>query len=559
MKKTILLLGIYLCIAISNILAQTSQVTGLVVTAEENEPVVGASVLVVGTTIGGITDLDGKFTLNNVPSSARSLQISFIGYKTQTLPINRKGVMKVVLESDSEVLEEVVVTGMTKVDKRLFTGAADRLTASDVKLDGMADISRGLEGRSAGVSVQNVSGTFGTAPKIRVRGATSIYGNSKPLWVVDGVIMDDVVEIGANDLSSGDATTLISSAIAGLNSDDIESFQILKDGSATSIYGARAMAGVIVVNTKKGKAGTSRFNYTGEFTTRLKPSYRTFNIMNSQDQMGIYKELQDKGWLNLASTYRAANSGVYGKMYHLINTYDPETGQFALLNNTLNRNAYLRQAEYRNTDWFDLLFSNALMMNHSISMSSGSDKSTSYVSLSAMTDPGWMKGTNVQRYTANLNTTYNIHKDLSITVIANGSYRKQKAPGTIGQSRDAVTGEVSRGFDINPYSYALNTSRTLDPNEYYTRNYADFNIFNELNTNNITLNVVDLKFQGELKWKPIMGLEISALGAVKYSSSSQEHKITEHSNQAMAYRAMDDATMRDNNPWLYTDPDIINC
>lgn len=477
MKKTILLLGIYLCIAISNILAQTSQVTGLVVTAEENEPVVGASVLVVGTTIGGITDLDGKFTLNNVPSSARSLQISFIGYKTQTLPINRKGVMKVVLESDSEVLEEVVVTGMTKVDKRLFTGAADRLTASDVKLDGMADISRGLEGRSAGVSVQNVSGTFGTAPKIRVRGATSIYGNSKPLWVVDGVIMDDVVEIGANDLSSGDATTLISSAIAGLNSDDIESFQILKDGSATSIYGARAMAGVIVVNTKKGKAGTSRFNYTGEFTTRLKPSYRTFNIMNSQDQMGIYKELQDKGWLNLASTYRAANSGVYGKMYHLINTYDPETGQFALLNNTLNRNAYLRQAEYRNTDWFDLLFSNALMMNHSISMSSGSDKSTSYVSLSAMTDPGWMKGTNVQRYTANLNTTYNIHKDLSITVIANGSYRKQKAPGTIGQSRDAVTGEVSRGFDINPYSYALNTSRTLDPNEYYTRNYADFNIF----------------------------------------------------------------------------------
>ena len=235
MKKTILLLGIYLCIAISNILAQTSQVTGLVVTAEENEPVVGASVLVVGTTIGGITDLDGKFTLNNVPSSARSLQISFIGYKTQTLPINRKGVMKVVLESDSEVLEEVVVTGMTKVDKRLFTGAADRLTASDVKLDGMADISRGLEGRSAGVSVQNVSGTFGTAPKIRVRGATSIYGNSKPLWVVDGVIMDDVVEIGANDLSSGDATTLISSAIAGLNSDDIESFQILKDGSATSI------------------------------------------------------------------------------------------------------------------------------------------------------------------------------------------------------------------------------------------------------------------------------------------------------------------------------------
>ena len=154
------------------------------------------------------------------------MKISYIGMKTEEVPI-KSGIMKIVLKSDSEVLQEVVVTGMTKVDKRLFTGAADQLKAANVKLDGMADISRGLEGRSAGVSVQNVSGTFGTAPKIRVRGATSIYGNSKPLWVVDGVIMDDVVEIGANDLSSGDATTLISSAIAGLNSDDIESFQIL--------------------------------------------------------------------------------------------------------------------------------------------------------------------------------------------------------------------------------------------------------------------------------------------------------------------------------------------
>ena len=558
MRKRMMLFLTCIWISVGLVFAQNRTVTGVVIAEEDGEPIIGASVLIVGTTMGATTDMDGKFTLSNVPSSATKIQISFIGLKTQILPINRKGAMNIVMESDSEVLGEVVVTGMTKVDKRLFTGAADRLTAADVRLDGMADISRGLEGRSAGVSVQNVSGTFGTAPKIRVRGATSIYGNSKPLWVVDGVIMDDVVEIGANDLSSGDATTMISSAIAGLNSDDIESFQILKDGSATSIYGARAMAGVIVVTTKKGKAGKSSFNYTGEFTTRLKPSYSTFNIMNSQDQMGIYKELQDKGWLNLSSTYRASNSGVYGKMYHLINTYDPSTGQFALANTLKSRNAYLREAEYRNTDWFDLLFSNALMMNHSISMSSGTDKSTSYISLSAMTDPGWMRETNVQRYTANLNSTYNLHKDISLTVIGSASYRKQKAPGTIGQTRDAVTGEVARGFDINPYSYALNTSRTLDSEEYYTRNYSDFNIFNELKSNNITLNVVDLKFQGELRWKPILGLELNVLGAVKYNSSSQEHKILENSNQAMAYRAMDDATMRDANSWLYTDPDIIN-
>lgn len=237
--------------------------------------------------------------------------------------------MKVVLESDTEVLDEVVVTGMQRMDKRLFTGASTKISAEDSKLDGVPEISRALEGRAAGVSVQNVSGTFGTAPKIRVRGATSIYGSSKPLWVVDGVIMEDVTEVGADDLSSGDAVTLISSAISGLNADDIESFQILKDGSATSIYGARAMAGVIVVTTKKGKAGSNKISYTGEFTMRLKPNYRNFNIMNSQEQMDVYKTLESNGYLTFADVYRASNSGVYGKMYHLINSYDAKTQDLA--------------------------------------------------------------------------------------------------------------------------------------------------------------------------------------------------------------------------------------
>ena len=167
---------------------------------------------------------------------------------------------------------------------------------------------------------------------LSVRGATSIYGSSKPLWVVDGVIMEDAVEVSADQLSSGDAETLISSAIAGLNADDIESFQILKDGSATSIYGARAMAGVIVVTTKKGKAGVSKINYTGEFTTRMVPSYKEFNIMNSQEQMGIYKELEQKGWLNSADLFRAKNSGVYGRMYKLIDQFNETNGQFGLMN-----------------------------------------------------------------------------------------------------------------------------------------------------------------------------------------------------------------------------------
>lgn len=391
-----------------------------------------------------------------------------------------------------------------------------------------------------------------------MRGATSIYGSSKPLWVVDGVIMEDVTEVDADALSSGNAETLISSAIAGLNADDIESFQILKDGSATSIYGARAMAGVIVVTTKKGKAGTNRINYTGEFTMRLKPSYRNFNIMNSQEQMGVYREMYNDGYFSFEKSFRASNSGVFGKMYHLMNTYDSKTGTFGLPNTEEAMNSYLQKAEYQNTDWFDLLFSNSISQNHSVSMSTGTDKAQYYTSFSVMNDPGWSKQSKVQRYTANVNALYNISTKLSFNAIANASYRKQRAPGTTSQSVNTVTGEVSRDFDINPYSYALNTSRTMDPNELYVRNYAPFNIFRELENNYLSLDVVDMKFQGELKYKPISKVELAVLGAYKYSTTTNAATITDQSNQAWAYRAMDDATMRDANPWLYTDPDKAN-
>lgn len=553
-----MLLLVCLFTSIGLMIAQTPRkVTGVVISEEDDQPVVGASVLIKGTTLGTVTNIDGQFTIDNVPSTARTLKISYIGMKPQEVAI-KAGSIKIILKPDAEVLEEVVVTGMQKMDKRLFTGASTKLTADNVKLSGMADISRGLEGRAAGVSVQNVSGTFGTAPKIRVRGATSIYGSSKPLWVVDGVIMEDVTEVGADELSSGDAETLISSAIAGLNADDIESFQILKDGSATSIYGARAMAGVIVVTTKKGKAGTNKISYTGEFTMRMKPNYRNFNIMDSQEQMSVYRDLEAAGYLNFSDSYRASTSGVYGKMYHLINSYNATNGTFGLINTPEARDLFLRQAEYNNTDWFDLLFSNSVSQNHAISMSTGTDKASYYTSLSVMTDPGWTQRSKVSRYTANINALYNISKSVSLNLIGNAAYRQQTAPGTLGSQTDPVSGEVKRDFDINPYSYALNTSRTLDPNEYYVRNYAPFNIFNELNNNYMELNVLDTKFQGELKWKPISKIELSALGAYKYSTTTQNHYVKDYSNQAWAYRAMDDATMQQANPWLYTDPDKVN-
>ena len=563
MRNFFTLLFCFSFLLFSGASAQSEKVTGTVLD-DMGDPLIGAVVTVKeNPNIKVVTNLDGHFQLDAAWVS-KQIVITSIGMKPLEVTFRANSSYK--MESDAFALEEVVVTGMTSTDRRLFTGATSKIDASKAKLDGVADISRSLEGRVAGVSVQNVSGTFGTAPKIRVRGATSIYGNSKPLWVVDGVIIEDAIDISSDDLSSGNAETLISSAIAGINADDIESIQVLKDGSATSIYGARAMGGVIVVTTKKGKNGVSRINYTSELTMRLKPSYRDFNISNSQEQMGIYKEMESKGWLEFASLASASASGVYGKMYEMINTYVGEDANgnpiYALPNTQTAKNEYLRLAETRNTDWFDLLFQNSVMQNHSISFSNGNEVSTFYMSLSAMNDPGWTKSSNVQRYTFNANGSYKIFSPLELKVQASGSHRSQKAPGTLSQEADVVSGEVKRGFDINPYSYALNTSRTLDPYTYYRRNYAPFNIFHELDNNYIDLSVNDLRFQGDLTWRILPGLSATALAAVRFQNSSQEHYIMDKSNMALAYRAGvpgsevgENETIREANPYLYRDPD----
>lgn len=532
--------------------AFSQTLTGTVVN-ENGETIWGAAIQVSDDkSVGAVSDKEGRFVLDVTPG--RLIDISYLGYDRVQLPAIDG--MTVSLTPSTTAVGEVVVQGMRSVDKRLFTGAAANVSADDVRLNGVADISRSLEGRVAGVSVENVSGTFGTAPKIRVRGATSIYGASKPLWVIDGIVYEDVVELGADELSSGDVVTLISNAIAGLNADDIESFQVLKDGAATSIYGARAMAGVVVVTTKRGTAGRTTVNYTGELTYRLKPSYRNYNICNSQEQMGIYKEMADKGWLRFSNLQGSSETGVYGRMYSLICEYDETSGSFGLPYSDSAMNSYLSEAEMRNTDWFDLLFNDNVLQNHSVSVSTGGEKASVYASVSVMDDRGWSVDSSVKRYTANMNAQFELSKYVSVSLLTNGSYRQQKAPGTMSRSTDVVNGEVSRSFDINPFSYALNTSRTLDPDAEYTRNYAPFNILKELENNYMDVSLYDLKFQGELTVKPVLGMELHGTVAYRTSSAGQEHFILNESNQAEAYRAgVGDPDIQYKNKYLYDNPD----
>lgn len=537
-----------------------------VVRSSEGGPIQAVSILIKGTNTGTTTDKDGRFEMRGVDPNA-TLVFSAVGYTAKEVKLSATTtVLNIELKPAESKMAEVVVTGYQNVDRKLFTGATSKVNAKEAERNGVPDVSRMLEGQVAGVSVQNVSGTFGAAPKIRVRGATSLSGENKPLWVVDGIILEDVVNISNEALSTGDANTLIGSSVAGINPDDIESFTILKDAAATAMYGARAMNGVIVVNTKKGRNtnGKPQINYSGTFTTYLKPSYKQFDIMNSADQLSVLMELEGKGYYNHSSVSRGKDGGIFYKMYNQMYELDETTGEFKQRNDFPSKLKFLERYAKANTDWFDILFRNSLLQEHSLSINSGSTNSQTYFSTSLMKDNGMTLGDKVSRYTAKFRNNFRLNEKLRGEVLVNGSIRDQRTPGTLTRNSDPVFGVYSRDFDINPYSYALNTSRLMtaydqngDP-EYFVRNYAPFNIINELNTNYLTLKGLDLQVQMGVKYKILPKLEYSIDGAFRYASNTRHHYVLEGSNMAESFRANYDATIAEGNINLYTDPDLPN-
>ncbi len=538
--------------------AQNINVSGTV-KGVNGDPLIGATVRVKGVLKGTVTNGSGEFSLDDVSSKA-IISVTMIGFVTKELPAARN--ISVVLAEDAVALQDVVVTGFQQIDKNKFTGSAVTLKSDDVKIEGLPDVSRMLEGRAAGVSVQNVSGTFGAAPKVRIRGATSLNGDNKPLWVVDGVVLEDIVNISNDQLSSGDPTTLLGSAVAGLNPNDIETFDILKDAAAAALYGARAMNGVIVITTKKGKSGKPVITYSGNFSTQLTPSYRNFNIMNSAQQMSVLGELERKGYLT-SNVLSKPDYGVYGKYYNLVTIPDAQ-GQFQVKNTQEAKRDFLLGYAKVNTDWFDVLFKQNFIQEHSLSISFGTDKSQSYFSTSYYDDNGWTIADKVKRYTLNFRNNYKLSDKVSLGFSTLASVRRQEAPGSLSRRSNPVEGKFDRDFDINPFSYALNTSRTLtayDQNgnlEFFRRNFAPFNIVSELANNKINLNLADIRLQGDFSYKITDHLSYDFIGALRYIQTGREHIITENSNMANAYRAADNSTIALANKYLYTDPDVPN-
>ena len=374
-----------------------------------------------------------------------------------------------------------------------------------------------------------------TPMNTNTRGQTSINQEAKPLWVLNGVILQDEIDLKPEDLVSEDAKLLIASAIPGLTAESIESFRVLKDASATAVYGPRAIAGVVEVVTKKGAAGASSFTYTNESTFRLIPTYDQYNIMNSQEQMSVIQELMQGGHYEFQNVVTQKNKGVVGKMYELFYELDGR-GNSRVINTEAGRRAYLQEAERRNTNWFKQLFQTSVMQNHTLSFSSGNERSTYYASLSLLSDPGWQKGNKFSQYATNLNANYNLSSKVRLGLITDLSYRDQTTPIQDG------------------YNYALNHSRTLSAKDYYTTNYAPYNIFNEIDNAYIDTDIATLRIQGQLSWKITPKLEAALMGAIRYQSNTQKTEYKENSNWVLSYRAMPNTTVRDKNTNLYKDP-----
>lgn len=373
-----------------------------------------------------------------------------------------------------------------------------------------------------------------TTTVVSMRQATSVKSVYYPLWVIDGVIYKEDKDFNVADLASPEAKRLIAAALPGLSESDIQSFQVINDASATALYGQRALGGVISVRTSKAGQGTNSFTYQAELTYRAIPSYREFNILNSQDQMAVFNEMANGKSLDNEAVFIAAQYGVYGYLYNQIYNYNDVTGEYGVLNTDAGRAAYLRAAELRNTNWFKELYQHSIRHQHTLTFSTGTQKANYYASLNANLDPGWKRFENSQTYSFNFNADFRPFKGWRFGIRSTASYQKKH-----------------RGGDWRPGSYAPTASRTLDPNTFYAHDYTPFNIKHELQHNTRDYKTANLSLQATIDWQPITQLRLSALGALRYRDQYSVTDRDEQANASQVYRNISKSIIRSNSDYLY--------
>lgn len=363
-----------------SMMAQKVPVSGTV--SDQTGPVIGASVIEKGTTNGTMTDNDGHFTLT--VSKGAVIEISSIGYKTQEITVGAQTNFTVTLSEDNEFLDEVVVVGYGSMKKSDLAGASVSMKESDLKGSIISSLDQSLQGRAAGVTAVTTSGAPGSSSSIRVRGQATINANAEPLYVIDGVIVQGGGNTGADfglgdALGNGKVSTI--SPLSTINPADIVSMEILKDASATAIYGAHGANGVVLITTKHGKSGEAKFSYDG-MVAMSRQAVR-LNMMNLREYAQYYNEMIEEGDIYETNPYYATPS-LLGK----------------------------------GTNWQDEIFRTAWQHQHQLSAQGGSDKVQYYVSGSYMDQQGTIIGSNFNRFSVRTNLDAQLKKWLYLGVNA---------------------------------------------------------------------------------------------------------------------------------------------
>lgn len=363
-----------------SMVAQKVPVSGTV--SDQTGPVIGASVIEKGTTNGTMTDNDGHFTLT--VSKGAVIEISSIGYKTQEITVGAQTNFTVTLSEDNEFLDEVVVVGYGSMKKSDLAGASVSMKESDLKGSIISSLDQSLQGRAAGVTAVTTSGAPGSSSSIRVRGQATINANAEPLYVIDGVIVQGGGNTGADfglgdALGNGKVSTI--SPLSTINPADIVSMEILKDASATAIYGAQGANGVVLITTKHGKSGGAKFSYDG-MVAMSRQAVR-LNMMNLREYAQYYNEMVEEGDIYETNPYYATPS-LLGK----------------------------------GTNWQDEIFRTAWQHQHQLSAQGGSDKVQYYVSGSYMDQQGTIIGSNFNRFSVRTNLDAQLKKWLKLGVNA---------------------------------------------------------------------------------------------------------------------------------------------
>ena len=510
--------------------ATNHTITGVVISGEDNEPLIGASVYVHAddlkkagvsqTSLGTITDIDGKFSIS-VPEKVTRIHCSYIGFEEQAIILqgNKKN-YRIVLQPSAHTLADVVVTGYQTLERRKLTAAIAKVELSDAMIGANKSIDQALTGQIAGVAVTTTSGAPGAPARIRIRGTASLNGTQDPLWVLDGMPLEGTDIPKLDDATDNDIVNMQQSSIAGLSPNDIESITILKDAAATAIYGARAANGVIVVTTKRGRTGKPIINFNTKLTYTPNLDTSRLNLLNSQEKVDLELQLLK----NNQSIYpnKGGVATILNK-YNLMNQY-LQNGWEGLSPEAQNA---INQLKDINTDWNDILFRDAFTQEYNFSISGGSEKVTYYNSLGYSKEDGNVPGVSMSRFNLTSKTSYQMNRLLKIgfSLFANRRKNTNFVTDSHGYSNPIYYARTANPYQESYdaagnyiYDYNINTDDEPNPNQ-------GFNIFEErANTNKETVtSAVNAMFNADLRFNDHWKLT-SQVG-LQWEQANQEQYI----------------------------------